>query len=214
MSSQGDVLVTGPEAPLTTAIVARLTSDGFRAVQAELTEPPAWLAADAGDDGLEPPAHWPADFSPHALVSVPAVPPAAACDDVSLDVFLQTLDDALADMAQIAKAVLQSRPPEPGGRVVLVCDWAVAGLSRQTTAAALSGGLLGLARSWALELAPDGVTSNAVVVGPDVTTASNTGPSPEDVAHAVAFFLHPRSAAIAGQVLSVCGGRTPGLLPF
>jgi hypothetical protein len=38
-------------------------------------------------------------------------------------------------------------------------------------------------------------------------------PRAEHVAHAVACVLDPRAAASSGQVLSVCGGRTPGSIP-
>lgn len=84
------------------------------------------------------------------------------------------------------------------------------------------GGLLGLTRSWALELAPSGITVNAVVAGAGVVGSDWDRSLPpigrhlteEDVAHAVAFFLDERSGAINGQVLFVCGGRTPGIIPI
>lgn len=196
MSTEGNVLVAGPEGPLHAAILRRLRADGFRAQPAE---------------GI-PPAP-PPSFSPHALVILPASAPTAASAMLSLEDFVTSLDTALADMSQLAKAVLAARPQEPAGRLVLVADWAVSGLPGQTLASAVSGGLLGLARSWALELAPEGVTTNAVVIGPGVGQ-EGMRPDHDDVAHAISFFLDRRSSAISGQMLSVCGGRTPGLLPF
>jgi NAD(P)-dependent dehydrogenase (short-subunit alcohol dehydrogenase family) len=105
---------------------------------------------------------------------------------------------------------------------VLLLDWAVTAAPGRTAASAVSGGLLGLARSWSLEFAPLGVAANAVVAGPDAgadpvfdPTEESwliRRPTPEDVAHAVSFFLDPRSMAITGQVLMVCGGRTAGRL--
>lgn len=35
--------------------------------------------------------------------------------------------------------------------------------------------------------------------------------TPEDIAHAVAFFLDARAGFVTGQVLYVCGGMTVGL---
>jgi NAD(P)-dependent dehydrogenase (short-subunit alcohol dehydrogenase family) len=35
--------------------------------------------------------------------------------------------------------------------------------------------------------------------------------TPDDIAHAVAFFLDERSSFITGQVLYACGGITVGL---
>jgi len=91
--------------------------------------------------------------------------------------------------------------------------------------------MLGMARTWALELAPLGVTVNVVAPGP-VKTANfhgivPEGPptekviqaipvkrlgQPEDVARAVMFFASPESGFITGQVLYVCGGTSVGSL--
>jgi NAD(P)-dependent dehydrogenase (short-subunit alcohol dehydrogenase family) len=37
--------------------------------------------------------------------------------------------------------------------------------------------------------------------------------TPEDVAHAAAFFLDRRAGFVTGQVVYVCGGLTVGLAP-
>jgi NAD(P)-dependent dehydrogenase (short-subunit alcohol dehydrogenase family) len=90
--------------------------------------------------------------------------------------------------------------------------------------------MLGLARTWALELAPHGITVNVVAPGPvhtemfyDVIPAGSEreqklaasipvgriGES-ADVARAVSFFIHPDAGFITGQSLYVCGGASLG----
>ena len=87
-----------------------------------------------------------------------------------------------------------------------------------------------MARTWALELAPKGITVNVIAPGP-VLTDNFWGIVPkdgelqqkiaggipvgrigtvDDIANAAAFFLDESSAFVTGQVLFVCGGASLG----
>src|SRR5204863_6136137 len=118
------------------------------------------------------------------------------------------------------------------GRVVLVSSRSVLGLPTRTAYSTTKAGMLGMARTWALELAPLGITVNVVAPGP-IQTANFHGIVPEgspqverviqtipvkrlgqpdDVARAVMFFADRDAGFITGQVLYVCGGTSVGTL--
>lgn len=102
------------------------------------------------------------------------------------------------------------------------------GNAGQVSYTSAKAGLIGMTRSLARELAPRGVTVNAVSPGfiaTDMTQSLLAGEagqkllaqiplgrvgSPEDVAAAVAFLASPRAGYITGQVLRVNGGMLIG----
>ena len=119
------------------------------------------------------------------------------------------------------------------GRIVLISSRAALGLATRTAYSATKAGLIGMARTWALELAPDGITVNAIAPGPIAGTAmfhdvlpdgdpridalARSIPvrrlgQPEDVARAVLFLADRNSGFITGQTLFVCGGTSVGSL--
>lgn len=119
------------------------------------------------------------------------------------------------------------------GRVVLVSSRAALGAQGRTAYSATKAGIIGLGRTWALELAPHGITVNMVAPGPihgtqmfheivpagsarekalaDAIPVKRLG-KPEDVANAVLFFASEASSFVTGQVLYVCGGASVGTL--
>jgi 3-oxoacyl-[acyl-carrier protein] reductase len=121
------------------------------------------------------------------------------------------------------------------GRIVLISSRAVLGLAKRTAYSSTKAGMLGLTRTWALELASHGVTVNAVAPGPiaetemfeeiippdspKMSTAVRQIPAgrfgtPADVARAVMFFADPKSSFITGQTLFVCGGTSVGSIVY
>lgn len=152
--------------------------------------------------------------------------------DVKLEDF-----DALANLhlkaaIVLVQAALPAMQAAKYGRVVLVSSRAVLGLPTRTSYSATKAGMLGMARTWALELAPQGITVNVVAPGP-VRTANFHSVIPEgspqvervaqaipvkrlgeveDVARAVMFFADPAAGFVTGQVLYVCGGTSVGTL--
>lgn len=152
------------------------------------------------------------------------------------DVRLSDLD-ALVDLhlgcaIQMVQAALPAMRARRFGRVVLLSSRAALGLQTRTSYSATKAGMLGMARTWALELAPDGITVNVVAPGPirtdmfyDVVEQGSDKEralaasvpvrrlgEPADVARAVSFFADPTSSFVTGQVLYVCGGTSVGSL--
>src|SRR3954467_11491954 len=111
-----------------------------------------------------------------------------------------------------------------GGRIVLIGSRAARGVIAKSQYGAAKAALAGLARAWAKELAPRGITVN--VVAPAATeTPMLTDPAraavppaevppigrriyPEEVAALVAFLLSAEAAAITGQEIAICGGAS------
>ena len=132
----------------------------------------------------------------------------------------------------LVQAALPAMKAAKFGRVVLVSSRAVLGLPTRTSYSATKAGMLGMARTWALELAPFGVTVNVVAPGPVKTANFHSiipeDPAavakveaaipvkrlgqPEDVARAVLFFADRDAGFVTGQVLYVCGGTSVGSL--
>ena len=119
------------------------------------------------------------------------------------------------------------------GRVVLISSRAASGLESRTAYSATKAGMLGMARTWALELAPQGITVNVVAPGPIEATEmfhevipqgsermqllADSIPVrrlglPDDISRAVTFFTDPEAGFITGQTLYVCGGTSVGSL--
>lgn len=135
---------------------------------------------------------------------------------------------------QCTQAVIGGMGQEHFGRIVNMTSRAALGKESRSAYAAAKSGLIGLTRVWALELARDGITVNAIGPGPIATElflAANPAQSdrtkaiidaipvgrlgqPEDVAHSAAFFLDEQSGFVTGQVLYVCGGLTVGVSPI
>ena len=114
------------------------------------------------------------------------------------------------------------------GRVINLSSRAALGKEGRTSYAATKAGIMGFTRTWALELAAEGVTVNCVAPGPiDTEMFRRTNPAdsaatkailaslpvkrmgrPEEVADAIAFFAGEAAGFTTGQVFYVCGGIT------
>jgi NAD(P)-dependent dehydrogenase (short-subunit alcohol dehydrogenase family) len=70
----------------------------------------------------------------------------------------------------LAQAVLPGMRAAGNGRIVLISSRAALGLQTRTCYSATKSGMMGMARTWALELGPEGITVNVVAPGPIAET--------------------------------------------
>jgi 3-oxoacyl-[acyl-carrier protein] reductase len=110
-----------------------------------------------------------------------------------------------------------------GGRIVLIGSRVASGAPGRSQYAAVKAAMVGMARSWAAELAPKGITVNVVAPAATETpmlgdpargsTPPKTPPigrfvRAEEVAALTSFLLGPEASAITGQQIIICGGSS------
>lgn len=120
------------------------------------------------------------------------------------------------------------------GKIINIGSRASLGKEERTVYSATKAGLIGLTRTWALELAPYNINVNYVGPGPIATElfkASNPPDSPRtqaiirsiplqrmgepgDVANLVSFLASDEASFITGQVIFICGGLTVGAVHY
>ncbi len=165
----------------------------------------------------------------NAGVIRPALLPEVKLDDVNA---LMNLHVSTA--ITLTQAALPAMKAAGFGRVVMVSSRAALGLATRTAYSASKAGMIGMARTWALELGQFGITVNVVAPGPILTgmfyelipagspkvkeIAANIPVKrlgvPADVARAVMFLASPDNSFVTGQVLYVCGGTSIGSITF
>lgn len=230
-------IVTGGAAGIGRAVCERLIAGGYDVVSMDLQPSPLkakHVQVDLTDEAATRAAALEVSRA-HAVTTVihnAGVIRPAALADVKLDDLHALTNLHLSAAITLTQAALPAMKDAGYGRVVLVSSRAVLGLPTRTSYSATKAGMLGMARTWALELAPLGVTVNVVAPGPIETDnfygvvprgspqAERIAQSlpvrrlgrPDDVARAIMFFADRDAGFVTGQVLYVCGGASVGTL--
>jgi 3-oxoacyl-[acyl-carrier protein] reductase len=123
----------------------------------------------------------------------------------------------------MTRAVLPTMRAAAWGRIVMISSVTgpVMAMRREAAYAAAKAGMVGLARSLAVDLAADGITANAVApgwIGTDsltdeerregAVTPVGRGGNADEIAWPVAWLCSPGAAYVTGQCLVVDGGNS------
>jgi len=154
----------------------------------------------------------------------------APLEQITLEHFDACVDINLRCSLQATQAVVPHMKEQQHGRIVFTSSMVIAGVPFRTSYSASKSGMVSFTRSWALELAPHGITVNSVAPGPVETELFNTNNPPgsesraryidgvpmqrvglpEELAAANCYFLVDQSGFTTGQTLFVDGGYMTG----
>ena len=232
-------VVTGGSSGIGAAICSQMLEAGYHVVSLSRREPADPRCEHIPVDLLDPSATTQAAqeiAERHAITHVvhnAGVIRTALLSYVTTRDLLELTQLHLNTALTLVQAALPSMRAAGFGRIVLISSRAALGLATRTAYSATKSGMIGMARTWALELATDGITVNVVAPGPirdtemfhEVVPADSPREqdlaaaipvkrlgAPDDVAQAVMFFASPASSFITGQTLFVCGGSSIGSL--
>jgi len=149
-------------------------------------------------------------------------------EDIDLDTVDAVFQVNLGAAIQCVRHCVATMREDRAGRIVNISSELALGLPTRTAYGGAKAALIGMTRTWALELARDGITVNAIAPGPvdtELFRSNNPEGSSErarklqriplgrfadagDIARAVAFFMGEDAGYITGQTLFVDGGSS------
>ena len=161
----------------------------------------------------------------YALVNNAGISEIKLFTDITEAEWQRMTDVTLGGAFHCCKSVLPHMIHEKRGRIVNISSvWGVYGASCEVHYSTVKAGLIGMTKALAKELAPSGITVNAIAPGCIMTDmlknecdadtlaqlAADTPVgrlgTPSDAARAAAFLIDRNSDFITGQVLGVDGG--------
>ena len=200
----------------------KLCADGGQAVAAsvDVSDRPA---VDAALDTVR------AEFGPiEIMVTSAGIDATTPFTDITLDAWDRIIAVNLTGTFHCLQAVVPDMLAASWGRIVTISSSsAQSGAARMVHYVASKGGVMGMTKALALELAPHGITVNTIPPGfietpmlhrakdrgdlPDIAAVVARSPmrragTPEDIAAACAFLCSEDAGYITGQAINVNGG--------
>jgi NAD(P)-dependent dehydrogenase (short-subunit alcohol dehydrogenase family) len=169
-------LITGASRGIGRALADKLAADGETVVGLSRRRPAEGFPGDyyeadlADQEALaEALAAMTAAHSVTRVVNNAGALAAAELSGTTLDGFNTEIAVNLRAALQCVQACLPEMRKRETGRIVNIATRAILGRVKRTGYAAAKMGLVGFTRTWALELAPFGITVNAIAPGPIAT---------------------------------------------
>ncbi len=231
-----NILITGASKGIGLATSKMLADQGHSVVGLARTQPDdfpgVFHAIDLGDEAAREElfTQLAAEHKFDGLLNNVGLVNPAPLEEITLDDFDACVDVNLRCSLQAAQAVVPYMKERGSGRILFTSSMVVAGVPFRTSYSAAKAGMVSFTRSWALELAPFGITVNSVAPGPVETDLFNTNNPlgsesraryidgvpmkrvglPEELAAANCYFLVGQSGFTTGQTLFVDGGYMTG----
>ena len=150
--------------------------------------------------------------------------------DIDVDTMDRVMQVNFYCATLLTQACTFSMKKQNFGRIVNISSELALGLPTRTAYGAAKAAMISAVRTWAIELASNGITANAIAPGPVETDFFNKNNPPgsairlqkqikipigrfgdvKDVANAVSFFMSGEAEYITGQTLFVDGGSSLG----
>ncbi len=234
------VVVTGGSAGIGLQICKEMLEEGYQVISIARRASPlvhknfTSFEADLADsvDTMRVAGEIATQFTVTNLVHNAGVIRAALVEDVTHEDLMALTNLHLGAATILLQHFLPAMKKNKFGRIVNMGTRAMVGLASRTVYSGTKAALAAMTKTWALELGQYGITANTIAPGPVVTDMFTDVMSvesekakalaqslpmkrlgePEDVVHAVKFFLSPNAGWITGQTLFVCGGSSIGSL--
>ena len=210
-------VVTGAARGIGKAVADRLDASGYDVLRVDLADGFIADVTSAEDRTRIVEAAGPVDV----LVNNAGITRDARIVKMTEEQFLAVIRVNLGAAYELTRALTLN----DGASVVSLASRAYLGNFGQFNYSASKGGLVGMTRALALELAPRGVRVNAIA--PSLTASEMTRAmpehvlekmiasiplgrqaEPEEIAETIAALASPATAYVTGQVLVACGGRS------